>query len=440
MQHAMEELHLLEASSASCGSELYRPAKGPRCKWRGALLAGALAGAGLVGTCCVRSARSAPLHQAAPSITAGGGLGLAQKIGPTPTQLQDPEGRCLVSRKVHEGRRELLLGICNRSANDQFFVIQGSTIQSYSEEHTLLCMTQEELEVLQLVGLDVVFSKTPVFLEPCRPGYTRQVFASHCLFGEGDRNNTPAFVKHCDLGQGINFPVHGASLFCFMAILPNSGEVTLRDAAEARGASIFGCEAHKVYESWPTGTYHTAEGEFSANADVFLRVWQQVFEDAIYKSHDWTVKVDPDCVWLPERLRTRLLALDTHVSEPVFVKNTELRFGFLSPIEVLSQGAVLKLAALDLAEHCPPPANTGEDLWLFTCMKDHAGIGWKEDLRLLEDNTQVGACGHGSYVAYHYHKDPASWNACMDDATNLASERVSLARLHPLSQDPFSLS
>jgi len=40
------------------------------------------------------------------------------------------------------------------------------------------------------------------------------------------------------------------------------------------------------------------------NTLVFIKAWQLVKWDGRYQKHDWTVKVDPDAVFFPERLRT----------------------------------------------------------------------------------------------------------------------------------------
>mmetsp|Transcript_166164 Transcript_166164/g.403734 ORF Transcript_166164/g.403734 Transcript_166164/m.403734 type:complete len:225 (+) Transcript_166164:2-676(+) len=48
--------------------------------------------------------------------------------------------------------------------------------------------------------------------------------------------------------------------------------------------------------------FHTAD-----NAPVFHQVWQQVFKEATYRRYDWTIKLDPDTVFLPDRLRGVLL-------------------------------------------------------------------------------------------------------------------------------------
>merc|ERR1712050_792410 len=43
------------------------------------------------------------------------------------------------------------------------------------------------------------------------------------------------------------------------------------------------------------------------NTDIFIGVWNAVSLLGRYQYHDWTVKVDPDAVFFPERLRELLL-------------------------------------------------------------------------------------------------------------------------------------
>jgi len=130
-------------------------------------------------------------------------------------------------------------------------------------------------------------------------------------------------------------------MFCFMAELPGSVEVELRKVAEERKTSIFACELYKVYESYACGSTNIG---FSANIAVFKKIWQEIFDDGLYKSKDWTVKVDPDCVWSPQRLRSRLPSYNVHRGDMYYVKNSYGEWGFLGPIEILTLAAVEKLS------------------------------------------------------------------------------------------------
>merc|ERR1712079_682100 len=87
---------------------------------------------------------------------------------------------------------------------------------------------------------------------------------------------------------------------------------------------IFGCEG---WEAFSDGDFcldeaktqcvtkmPNAEGEFSAltrmdkpekyvNAPLFYQVWKALRDHGNYQHHDWTIKVDPQTVFLPQRLR-----------------------------------------------------------------------------------------------------------------------------------------
>merc|ERR1712218_237604 len=43
------------------------------------------------------------------------------------------------------------------------------------------------------------------------------------------------------------------------------------------------------------------------DAGIFLQAWDAIKRNGQYLQHEWTVKVDPDTVFLPERLRPQLL-------------------------------------------------------------------------------------------------------------------------------------
>ena len=79
------------------------------------------------------------------------------------------------------------------------------------------------------------------------------------------------------------------------------------------------------------GTWNTA-----LNTKVFAKVWHRVFDDKLFEESDWTVKVDPDAVFLPWRLREHLLG--ARPQEEVFLNNC--RAGLHGPIEVVSRGGM----------------------------------------------------------------------------------------------------
>merc|ERR1712051_657167 len=102
----------------------------------------------------------------------------------------------------------------------------------------------------------------------------------------------------------------GTSLYCIMGVVPDSAEMGLLWTAKANNGSIFACDASSVYRAWWTwaASWDTAENTV-VNTAVFLQVMKWVKEDGLYLNYDWTVKVDADCVFLPQRLREHLWAL-----------------------------------------------------------------------------------------------------------------------------------
>lgn len=300
----------------------------------------------------------------------------------------------------------LVLTECSRNATEQQFKVdeETGTITLGNESGKGMCVT--------LSGYETKAGR-PLLLDHCRHGFYLQRIVGMCLNGDSPKPGTWAFAKSC--GKHVEMPSAGASLFCFMGVLPDSGEVGLMEAAQSRGGSIFACENSKVYWTEIAGTYDTPDGSFSANAGVFVKLWQEVFDDEIYKFHDWTVKVDPDTVWVPSRLRERLWGMGVHIDDVLYVKNTWKFNGFLGPIEIMNQLAVIRLSEAAVAQ-CTYSDSSGEDGWLNDCMENFLGIGFRQDGNILNSDSNLDVCGDSSYVAFHYYKDPGSWNECLNRA------------------------
>jgi len=322
-------------------------------------------------------------------------------------QLKDSDhGRCLTATTRKPGEN-LVLGKCNPGSPDQAFTLnkESNTISIQDDKGQDMCLTQAGFETKD---------GRPLLLDQCRPGYDLQWIVGMCFKGDTPNVGTQAFVKPCGPQQPV--PEMGTSLFCWMVIIPDSFEVELKNAAEARASGIYGCDEHKVYKGWDTGEKFDAgnDGQYAVNAVVFLKMWQEVFKEERYMEHDWTVKVDPDTVWLPDRLRGRLAAFGAHINKAVYVKNTELSFGFLGPIEIISQLAVVKLAEHS-HNNCSYTDHQGEDGWLVQCM-DRLGFGFQTDTKILNSLSRVGECWNQDFVAFHFYKDADSWNACLDSS------------------------
>lgn len=213
--------------------------------------------------------------------------------------------------------------------------------------------------------------------------------------------------------------VAGTTLFCFMAILPNSSEVTLMEVAKKNKASIFACEGHAIHYSWKSNSAGWDTGTSTlVNTDVFVKVWDQIREDGRYLSYDWSVKVDADCVFAPDRLRSHIQQLRPPAYQAIYLKNNGMdpglgNNGFLGAIEIFSKRAVQ--VYFDNANGCSKyfGMGCGEDGFFKGCM-DALGIGFMKDVEIFFPDHGAGACRQGQRVAFHPLKDPSKWQHCWD--------------------------
>jgi len=92
----------------------------------------------------------------------------------------------------------------------------------------------------------------------------------------------------------------------------------------------------------------------------------------MWSSKDWTVKVDADAVFLPERLRKKLSTIEV-TTNGIYLENCKyVKFGFFGNLEVISkQGVATYVANID---DCKSSLNyMGSD-------EDFGGEPWGEDL------------------------------------------------------------
>jgi len=213
--------------------------------------------------------------------------------------------------------------------------------------------------------------------------------------------------------------VAGTSLFCFMAMLPDSPEVALMQKAKDNHASIFDCDASAVFHSWQSGGAGWDTGETTLlNTDVFLNVWQQVMKDGQYRYYDWTVKVDPDAVLVPARLRAHISGLRPPAYRPIYLKNNGMdpgmgNNGFLGAVEVFSKQALN--IYFDNWEGCKTSfgLQAGEDGFFKGCM-DALGVGFMLDENMFFPDKSPGACGEAEHAAFHPIKGAHDWQCCWD--------------------------
>jgi hypothetical protein len=164
----------------------------------------------------------------------------------------------------------------------------------------------------------------------------------------------------------------------------------------------------------------TSKDGTAANTLQFLKAWDVIVKDGRYRRHSWTVKVDPDAVLLPSRLRQHVLK---HTGNPVFIVNCNkypdsgdfpMMYG---PVEAFSVQAINVFA--DRGWHCAselPWAPWGEDFYMTHCM-DYLGVKRVNDYDVVGDGNCMGhVCGDGLSSAYHPFKEVTSWMHCFHQA------------------------
>jgi len=236
------------------------------------------------------------------------------------------------------------------------------------------------------------------------------------------------------------------SLFCFSVMMPSGMELSLIRNQLSQGASIFGCDRWSVYSSeliWlspgppsinavkldldfhpPT---HVA-GALTAtwlNTGNFVKAWDAVIEDSSFWLNSWAVKVDPDAVFFPARLRDNLRKLDTK-EEAVYIRNCPMTFGFYGALEVVSRKAVgayswgKERCLKDMDHHL-----MGEDMFMKRCL-DFIGVREVVDYEVLNDGycgAQPSPCNSGR-AAFHPLKSWEQYSNCMSQAQAAPPDRT----------------
>jgi len=143
------------------------------------------------------------------------------------------------------------------------------------------------------------------------------------------------------------------SLFCFTVISLTNYELDLMRLQMEKGLGVIACEDYAVFsdgKKWlsagptflgqgPQMLVETVEvpnlhvsGATEVNSaalesswlntEDFMAVWEKVISDGVFRKRDWTVKVDPDAVFLPARLRAVLgTSTDIPVNKSTYLRN-----------------------------------------------------------------------------------------------------------------------
>merc|ERR1712176_869757 len=156
------------------------------------------------------------------------------------------------------------------------------------------------------------------------------------------------------------------------------------------------------------------------NTHLFQQAWKIVEADGRFRSHDWIVKVDPDAVFFPERLRSRLSWRTLQEPGPLYFLNCKRAFGeegqlshrLFGSLEVLSREAIEAYFAH--GDRCRKELQWkgwGEDYFMQLCL-NLLGVLSVDDFGMLADKRCVDAPCSAKRIAYHDFKDEAAWFNC----------------------------
>jgi len=216
----------------------------------------------------------------------------------------------------------------------------------------------------------------------------------------------------CDIVAPHSVPVErplGQKLYCFSVYTENTGnftvpnlELDLLKEQYKYGASIFACDQWDVFAdvSAPLGPagYVTikvedALGEFHqvrrkgtgtwVNWATFYQVWIKIREVGKWETTDYTVKLDADAVFVPQRLRDWLSSKPGDSPNGLYYENCpNVQYGLFGHLEIISNTAtkVLTKYLENCHEKFAPCANDGcdwkfgawgEDVFAQRCMDHH---------------------------------------------------------------------
>lgn len=237
------------------------------------------------------------------------------------------------------------------------------------------------------------------------------------------------------------------TLFCWEVVRPDGYEPPLVRGQWDNKASAFACEDYAIYSHGGTvevGSFVTKEiklpknqthlqlGDLSKagttttswlNTRLFIKAWAMVLEDGRWWNHDWTIKIDPDAVFFPHRLKVALYnfySAGDFSGPALFVANCDRSWNnepyslkLFGSMEVISRNALGVYNAR--AKECTEDLDWkgwGEDFFMQSCLK-MLGVGVVNGVGFLADNRcHYAPCTDTSKVTYHDFKEVHTWFDC----------------------------
>jgi len=224
------------------------------------------------------------------------------------------------------------------------------------------------------------------------------------------------------------------SLYCLALIQPHGDELTLLQMQHAERVSMFACEEHAIFSNAEVKVgpgVHTkviesdlkcevgGDAGTALNAGIFIALWKKVIDSGRFRFHDWTVKIDPDAVFFPDRLRGRLHEV-IEGANGTYINNC--KYGLHGPVEVFSRSAI-DLYGENYMQ-CEQKfwfayTHWGEDMYMDQCLEKVLAVERVDDFSLIcEDHCDCPEyvdCASGA-VTFHPFKTVGDYRKCMLNA------------------------
>jgi len=167
----------------------------------------------------------------------------------------------------------------------------------------------------------------------------------------------------------------------------------------------------------------------AGNAKLFANMWDSVITDGRWRNHAWTVKVDPDAVIMPERVRWHVAQ---HTGEKVYVLNCNKVPGSPNFPMMFGSVEIFSFQAMEAfstgKEECKAQMGQwleswGEDYYMGKCM-DLIHVGRINDFEVVGDSVCTGVdCNNPGTGAFHAFKSWGAWGLCHQQAVNATAKR-----------------
>lgn len=263
-----------------------------------------------------------------------------------------------------------------------------------------------------------------------------------CVPGPHKEDNNETWKCNALGPRSAGLAVKGdPSLLCWSLFQTTTYEMGVIQHQLENGLGIFQCDGYiTLSTAEPTFVGKDSEGQdvtslhvdmaeitrsvdgTAGNAALFINCWNVVVDNGRWNNYAWTVKVDPDAVVLPGRLRGHLAP---YYLQNVFILNCNaypdspefpMMYGSL---EILSWKAIqtyanqMWLCMRDMSEFIPL---WGEDRFMKKCL-DRIGVGAISDFTVVADGVCSGVdCGNAGAAAFHPFKSVDLWQQCWDIA------------------------